>query len=58
MLAKRCHISLNDLLDDWDERAACRTYLGGYTLEEANELAFQDIEKQYAPQGDMFEEAA
>jgi len=58
MLAKRCHINLADLLDDWDHRAAVREYLGEYTRAEANELAYQDVEKQHAPQSEMFDEEA
>lgn len=57
-IAKRTGMPLSDLMDIWDEMAASRTYLGMYSPEDSNELAFQDVEKMFAPQGEMFDEEA
>lgn len=55
MIAKHAQMSLGDLMDIWDEMAATRTYLGLYSIEDANELAFQDVERMYMPQQSMLE---
>lgn len=49
-LAKRTGRNAEDLLDQWDERAAVREYLGNVTRDEAERLAFEDVQRQYEPQ--------
>jgi len=38
-------LNVYDVLDDFDERAAIREYLGGYPRRNAEQLAFQDVKE-------------
>lgn len=38
-------MSYEDIYELWEERAAIREYLGGFTKEEAEQLAWQDVRK-------------
>jgi hypothetical protein len=54
---RRCRALADDLgldvvevLDEWEERAAVREYLGEAVRSEANRLAFADVEARLLPQ--------
>lgn len=42
-LASEHGLDVADLLEQWSERAACRTYLGGATQAESERLAVEDV---------------
>lgn len=42
-LAREHGMDAADLLEQWSERAACRTYLGGASQAEAERLAVEDV---------------
>jgi hypothetical protein len=52
-LADELELDVGDVLDEWDERAAVREYLGGTTRAEANRLALVDVEERLRPQRNL-----
>ena len=42
-LAQKTGENWRDLYEEWNERAAARTYLGNFSVEEAEALAFDDV---------------
>ncbi len=49
-LADKLGMDVNDVLDDHDERAACREYDGGIDRKEAERLAWCDVLSRYERQ--------
>ena len=42
-LADQHGVPVAELVESWSERAACRTYLGGVSVQEAEALAVADV---------------
>lgn len=49
-LADDLDLDVCDVLDEWNERAAVREYLGEASREDANRLAFADVEERLTVQ--------
>jgi hypothetical protein len=57
-LAEEAKVNAEDLLDEWAERAAIKTYLGCIDLQQANAEAFELVRQRLFPQTAMFDEEA
>jgi hypothetical protein len=49
-LADLAGVDVSDVLDEWEERAAVREYLGETSRDEANRLAMADVIERLRPQ--------
>lgn len=60
-LAADAGVNADVLVEEWDERAALRTWCGGMSLDDANHAAFEDVKSRLFPpkaQPALFEDAA
>lgn len=52
-LAELVGADVNAVIDEFDERASVREYLGGVTRADAERLAFEDVRERFVRQGEM-----